>query len=382
MQRFCRVLVVFAVAIMMAMTSGCGGDSKKKKGKKTTLSAKKSERAEEGYDYQVFAPLPKIMTEPELPLLVDDMGTVETACFEKLPLESQMAVNASKILKENAKELNRIIRKWVVDDIGPSSVTPSMADSWEITVENPLAMGVDTDDMKFVEGQECIDNETGWLSSGVRVVTTVFGTRQFKFETDKPLSVDEQDNMKETVEEAGYVIKSEALELYRPALDEDGEQKKTDDGELMYKGPAGISVPESKLPPESERGMKEWTIEAEKPMYFAYQELPNDAWSRENKKKKCDVFLVWGDVTPHAPECDELKSVTFAAEKSEKEGDESINVEIESGDIRKKLTLTLETTERLELGNRLILWINAKKDPEGEGVWIRTNSVKVGGTKY
>ena len=35
-------------------------------------------------------------------------------------------------------------------------------------------------------------------------------------------------------------------------------------------------------------------------------------------------------------------------------------------------------TQKLEFDKRIILWINAKEDKEGEGISIRTNSITIG----
>jgi hypothetical protein len=371
MQRFCRDLgLVLMVGVFLAAMTGCGGG---KKTSETTTVAKKEDSGPK-FNYEEFAPLPKVMTEVTLPMLIDDTGVVETTCFATQELEPNVGgFDYKALVDKNAKHVKEALAQWFIDDVGPASLSMSDTETWEIEIGNPTVMQVNTDKLRFMVDQECISDETGWLAQGTRAVTTIIGAKFFELSTKKPLGVSIQEDMVSTCKDKGITLDSKVLGMFKPALDDKEEQKLTEDGELIYIGPGGVEVPESKMPPESERAMKEWTLETPKPIYFAFQEIPSDAWTKENQKKTCDAFLVWGDVTPRPPECDLLKNITFTAEKK---NDENIALEVMYNDDPQKLVTPYETTQKMILGNRIMMWINVKK--EEEGVLIRTNSVSVG----
>ena len=76
---------------------------------------------------------------------------------------------------------------------------------------------------------------------------------------------------------------------------------------------------------------------------------------------------------PRAPECPEFDFVTFAAEKVD---DEKVKVEVSMDKESEKLQLPFETTQKIVMDDRVMLWINVKK--EEEGATIRFNSLAVG----
>ena len=55
-----------------------------------------------------------------------------------------------------------------------------------------------------------------------------------------------------------------------------------------------------------------------------------------------------------------------------------MKVEVTIGDETKEVDIEWEVTQKLEFAKKIILWINAKEDKEGEGISIRTNSITIG----
>jgi hypothetical protein len=373
MQRLCRDYgLVLTVGITLAALAGCGGGKKKVEATPSPSEGGGESKSPE-FDYEKFAPLPKVMTEVTLPMLLDENGVVELPCFVTQELEPVVGgIDFKALVEKNNKSVRDLIVEWFIDDVGPTSLSMSDTETWDVEVGNLTVMEVDSDKLRFAEDQECITDETGWLSDGTRAVTTVIGAKFFEFTTKQPLNITIQEDMVDTCKEKEIAIESKAIGLYKPSLDEGGDQKLNKEGELMYIGPGGVEISEKDMPPESERAMKDWSLEVKKPLYFAFQTIPSDSWTRENKKKTCDTFLVWGDVTPRAPECDELKNVTFTAEKK---GDD-LAIEITYNDKSQDLTTPFGTTQKVALGDRIILWLNVKKLEEG--VLIRTNSVTIG----
>ncbi len=376
MQRYSRELVrVLTIGALILAAGGCGGGKKTAETAPVQAATADEERAPE-FDYEEFAPLPKVMTEVTLPMLLDADGVVEQTCFTPQDLKPAIGgFDFKATVEKNNKHVRDVILRWFVDEVAPPSLSLSDTDPWEMEVGSLTVMEVDTDKLRFAKDQECIQDETGWLGEGTRAVTTVIGAKFFEFSTKKPIDIHVQEDMVEATKEKELTLASEAIGKYKPALDDKDEQKLTKDGQLLFIGPGGVEIAENKMPPESERGMKEWTLESPKTLYFAFQTIPSDAWSKENKKKTCDTFLVWGDVTPRSPECDELKDITFTAKKNKKE-EGNLSVELTYNKKPQTIETPYETTQKITLGNRIILWINVKK--EEEGVNIRANSVSVG----
>ncbi len=367
--RWTRTAVL--VAICATAFSGC----KKDKGEGTTASQKSSRASGEQPDYQKYAPLPKIVTDPTVPFLVDQTGVVDISCFKKKSdINTQTAsMEIKAAIEKKSSYLKEVIGKWVLDDLSPSGITEDDVTKWEISVEYPVMLEFDPMNLRFEDSQECIQESTGWLDQNVRAVTTLIGARNFTITSSSRLTIDQQDNLMEALKSKGMTMSGQGLDFYKPVLDSEGNPKYNSENEALYTGPGGISITEKDMPPESERGVKEFTIKAENPLFFAFREIPNSAWQKIQKKKECYVFVVWGDVKPRAPDCAEFTSALFAAEKID---DQTIKVEVTVDSKSQKMEIPFETTQKIMMGNRVLLWINVKK--EEEGATIRFNSLVIG----
>ena len=368
--RLTKVLVW--VGVCAAAVAGCKKD---KKGDTASAADEAVQSAGPKADYQTYAPLPKAMTDTTLPVLLDENGVVDVPCFNrKSDITTQTASMEIKAEIEKKKAyLHEVLGRWILDDLAPSGITEDEIRNWEFGVEYPVMVELDPLSLRFVEDQECIQETSGWLESGVRAATLLVGARNFTVTSSVRLTIDQQGSLEEALKEKGYTMSGQGLDLYKPIYDSDGAVKYNADNQAMYTGPGGIPIPETELPPENERGVKEWSFKTENPLFFAFRELPNDAWQRLQKKKECYVFVVWGDVKPRAPECAEFNSASFVAEKVD---DQSVKVEVTVDSDSKTLEIPFETTQKIVMGNRIMLWINVKK--EEEGATIRFNSLAVG----
>ncbi len=369
--RWSKLSVLAGVCVLAA--AGC--KKEKASGGETTVATEASKPKADKPNYQEYAPLPKAMTEISLPMLVDQNGLVDVPCFKKQKeTETQSASMDIKAEIENKNQyLKEVMMRWILDDVSPSGLSEDDMSGWDFGVEYPVMIEMDPTALRFVPDQECVQESNGWLEDGVRAVTTVIGSRNFTVESRTRLTIDQQDSLMEALKDNGFTMEGSGLDLYKPALDSEGNQKTNAEKELLYNGPGGLSITEKDLPPEEERGVKEFSFKSEKPLFFAFREIPNDAWIKLQKQKSCYVFVVWGDVKPRAPECPEFDFVTFAAEKVD---DEKVKVEVSMGKESEKLELPFETTQKIVMGDRVMLWINVKK--EEEGATIRFNSLAVG----
>jgi hypothetical protein len=223
--------------------------------------------------------------------------------------------------------------------------------------------------LRFVDNPQCIQPGTGWLAEGVRAVTTMIGARTFNFKCATGVGVDQQEELMQGVGTENIVIESEALFNYEPALDENDEPMKNETDEILFKAPDGTLIPEKEVPPPEQRLMKEWTMRAQNPIFFAFKEIPEDAWRRESEKDHCDVYLVWGDVTPRPPECEEFTESAFSAVKE----DDGVAITITTGGENQGTVLDYNKAEMLQINDRILLWISPKKIEEG--VLLRLNSL-------
>ncbi len=367
-------MVIF-IGICAAAFSGCKKD--KKAGGTTAVeeSTGKTASAEDEPNYQEFAPLPKVLTEATLPMLVDPNGVVEVPCFkkqEKVGTETA-SMDIKALIEKDDKYIKQVIGKWLLDDLSPSGVTEDDIAKWTFGVEYPVMKEMDPTALRFVDDQECIQESKGWLDDGIHAVTTLIGARNFTIESSQRLTIDQQANIQEALKEKGFMMEGNGLDFYKPLLDDDGNPKTNAEKEPLYSGPGGVSISEKDMPPESERGVKEWSFKSENPMFFAFRELPNDTWQRLQKKKECYVFVVWGDVKPRTPDCSEFTTASFSAEKID---DQNVKVEITVDKDSKKLEMPFESTQKVVMENRVMLWVNVKK--EEEGATIRFNSLVIG----
>lgn len=364
-------LILAGVSALAA--AGCKKD--KASGGGTTAATQEIEPQSDVPDYQDYAPLPKAVGDASLPMLLDQNGIVEVSCFKKAKgLNTQTAsMDIKAAIEKNDSYLKKVMTRWILDDVSPSGLTEDDLAVWDFGVEYPLMLETDPAALRFEEGQECIKESSGWLEEGVHAVTTVIGARNFTVTSKQRLTIDQQASLQEALKDKGFTMEGQELEFYKPAMDSKGNPRVNAEKEALFTGPGGISITEKELPPEGERGVKEFSFKAENPLFFGFRELPNTAWQKLQKKKSCYVFVVWGDTKPRAPECAEFSSASFGAEQMD---DQTVKVEVTVDSDSKTLKMPYETTQKIVMGDRVMLWINVKK--EEEGATIRFNSLAIG----
>lgn len=359
----------------LVATSYCGGN---KPAKETTFKeqSRKSKRSRPSKssesDAQVFAALHKATTMSDLPFLMDDDGIVNIPCFNIIEGLAPQDANFEfrGMINDYENQINQAIRNWFIEDLAPSGLSESIASNWQIKVEDPVVLSVQNQDVRFIPDQQCVDERRGWLREDTIAVTTLVGGRKFKFSSSTPVDNYLQEEMIQAVGMQNMVLESPTLFVYEPATDGVGNPMINREGQQLYKSPSGSFITEQEIPPLEERLMKEWTLTSEVPLYFAYRELSRDGWRREFKKDVCNVYLVWGDVTPRPPECDEFSESGFSAKKGL---DGEVEVTITTGDNATQATLSYGNVSVIPVSDRILLWIKPKKIEEG--VMLRLNSL-------
>jgi hypothetical protein len=356
--------VILTLVAVLALVA-CGG----KQPAEETADVPQEPR---GPDYQVFAPLPRAVVGAAVPYLTDEGGLVDTPCFKPVaelePVEADIVLRDT--IEQNEADALDAIRSWLVEDVAPAGLTSGIAGGWSIEMEDLVVLETPVDQLRFVEDQECISAARGWLPEGVRAVTTLFGARALHFTTDLPVGQDLQQELLSELGMFNIVMESEALFVYEPALDEDGNQLTNDKDELLFQSPSGLNIPQSEIPPSEQRTMKEWTLSAEQPIYFGFHEIPDDAWRKESEKDKCDVYLVWGDITPRTAECPEFQDSAFSATQTD---DGQVAITITTDGENRGVVMEFGKGQKLDINDRVMLWISPKKIEEG--VMLRLNSL-------
>ena len=288
-----RLFGLLAVALVaaFAFVAGC-----KKKEQPTTTAV---DAAPAGPDYQVFAPLKQATMDVKMPWVMGEGAVPDQECFK--PLAEAQPAEADVLLKDvldkNLAGAKKAVVEWMVEVLQPAGLTRAVAESWTMSFEDVVAIEVTPDQVRFVDDPQCLD-KTGWLPEGQHLATTVVGAKVIKFETTLPVG----DNLKTAILEAvgikNIAMESEALFDYSPALDEAGQPLMDPDGKPLFNSPTGEYIGQADVPPAEKRQMKDWIFKLPTPLYLGVKELPKDMVRKEGAKDKCDVFLIWDDLTP------------------------------------------------------------------------------------
>lgn len=363
------IVLVAATAVAGGVFAGCQrGNSSS-----TIETPTKVQRIREP-DRQVFAPFAGLIDASQLPLpflLDDDEDVVDSPCFQLI--EDVIAVEATDELNEPIKQhktaLSRLLREWVRNEVNPTAVNDSLIDTWTIVPVKVASIEIDDTTVRFVEDEECIDNSTGWMERDVRVVAGLYGARTFEFTAKTPITRASAEELLQEFEAMGFIVATEDLVDLEEVLDDDGEPRRGDEGEKLYRHPdLGVVSEHDVTPPERQR-MKNWTAEAPSAVYFGYRELSKVAWRRESNRDKCNVNLVWQDPAYREPECDEFSAAGF---KAARKGDR-LEIQMRSGEEEKTLEMDYGDVERMRVSDRVVLWISPVAIEEG--VLIRVNSL-------
>lgn len=369
MRRAWMIRMSLAV-LALGMATGCGG---KKADSETTIAAPTKAK---GRNYQEFAALETATLKATVPfVMTEEGGASETPCLKPVADVTPAAASPElrDLIDQHRREVAEAVRHWVVETLEPSDVSSVMASGWDIEVEDPMMMTVAADQVRFVDNQECIAADRGWLPNGQRIVTLVLGAKTLKFKATIPLDKSAHEGLLKAVGPQDVVMESPVSPfVYEPAKDKKGDLMKNVDGVQLYTSPSGVFIKETEVPPPEQQLMKEWTLRSEKPLWFAVRELSNDDWRRESKKDVCDVNLIWGDLTPRAPECEEFSESAFTAVK---DGSDNVTVTITTDGQNKGVTLPLNKAQMVQVDDRIILWLSAKLIEEG--VLIRVNSLVI-----
>ncbi|MCK9460410.1 MAG: hypothetical protein M0R80_12295 [Proteobacteria bacterium] len=358
-------LLAAALVVAFAFATGC-----KKKEEPTATAV---EAAPKGPDYQVFAPLKQATLEVKMPWVMGEGADPDKPCFK--PVEDAQPAEADVVLKEtvndNLKGVKKAIVEWMIEVLQPDGLSRAIAESWTMSFEDVVAIEVAPDAVRFVDDPQCF-GKSGWLPDGQHLATTVVGVKAIKFEANLPVG----NALKAAIHEAAgiksVVMESDALFDYSPAVDAAGQPLMDPDGKPLFNSPTGEYIGEAEVPPAEKRQMKEWTFKLATPLYVGVKELPKDAVRKESAKDKCDIIIIPDVPKPQPPECAEFSEVGFTVTILEGE-EKPVSITMVVGDQNKGITLAWKEATKVQVNDRIILWIQPEKVEVG--VNLKLNSL-------
>jgi hypothetical protein len=369
MRREIRLLGVLCAA-MLFVSAFAGGCKKKDAAPPPTTTAA---AAPKGPDYQEFAALPRAKAEMKLPWVMSEEADIEAAqCFK--PVEAQpgeAGIEIKDLVDRNRAGIKKAIVEWLVEVVEPTGLTRGVTDSWDLELEDLVAMEVTPDQVRFGDDSECL-GKTGWLSGDKHLITTAVGAKTIKFETTLPVGLNLAREIADAAKAKGVTVESEALFDYQPAKDDAGNPVLDSQQKPLYTSPSGSYISEKDVPTADQLKMKEWTFKMEAPLFFGVRELPKDAVRRESDKSKCDVVIIPDMEKPQPPDCAEYKESAFVVNVIEGE-DKPVRLTIVTGDQNKGVNLDWKEATKLQLNDRIILWIQPEKVEVG--VNLKLNSL-------
>jgi hypothetical protein len=120
--------------------------------------------------------------------------------------------------------------------------------------------------------------------------------------------------------------------------------------------------------------MKDWVFKLPSPLWVAVKELPKDAVRKESSKDKCDIIIIPDVPKPQPPECPEFNEVGFTVTLLEGE-EKPVSLTIAAGDQNKGVTLAWKEATKVQVNDRIILWIQPEKVEVG--VNLKLNSLVI-----
>jgi hypothetical protein len=290
--------------------------------------------------------LARARTDAPVPFLIDGAGApVETPCFERArglkPWDTGRAQVISK-LEANGEAIRAAIRAFALEPIfsGDEELASTLAVAWEV----PAIVHAPGGKVRLAADQACIDPGARSLPEGARAVTTLFGARELRFTGQEPLAKDRLAALRKAAEKAKL--------RFRPL---------TAEGE----------------PATGKRPAHGFRLSFPSPLWFAWGDLPKEAWGREQDPAECRLNLVFDDVVPRVPECGGPADVGFGAVRGESAG--AVVLKVSADGVTAGATAKAGETVMVQAGGRVIVWLTPTPIVEGVEVAVDTLVLDPGG---
>jgi hypothetical protein len=262
--RFTPVMVLAFVLLAGALSDlGCrhGADSE------LTTSADEAEPAQSVADPQIFAPLRRPLPDgTRLPFLLNDRGVVELRCFKVLEEQPVMPISTSELkrpLEASREALQQVLRGWFGQQIPLADLRGVSVESWTFVPQEVVTWEIDDMSLRFVDSAECIDSSTGWMEPGTQVVTGLFGSKSFRVSARTPLPRKSAEALRKAVNDGGLTFDTEDLIDYELVTEADGQPRKGEKGEKLYRSPDVGIVSESEItPPAASQDLDHFRLRA------------------------------------------------------------------------------------------------------------------------
>lgn len=316
--------------------------------------------------------------ESRLPRVVDAAGSaISGPCFEAVLQPRTWETSNPQvlgILTSHRGDIERAILHWMLRAVMTGIPVGSELDHWRVSYERPYVVQVDQRDLALDGDQSCIDASLKSMPVGSRVITTLFGARVFSFRSPRPLQQDELVAMRKAAARENMQLKP--VNAYTPAVDRNGKPRRGPKRERLFNSPGGELIPMSKVPPPNKRAAIEWRLIARRPLCFARGDMPPTRWRQESDPLRCEVYVVYDDVTPQVPECSGMGFVGFGVRRG-KEANGLVVYVAADGDLVQK-EISFGNAGSLTVGGRTVVWVTAEKLEEGARLRIDSLMLETG----
>jgi hypothetical protein len=330
------------------------------------ISADESDEPE--FNVWSFGVLDQATREPRLPYLIDASGVrLDTPCYDTArqlkPWETERGTVLAK-LEQYAAGIADSLLVWFEDVLlGGDGGT----EGWSVSYSEPMIVHAPDAKLRLAGDQQCVD-QSGALPDGSKTVTTLFGAKTLHFKSSQPLDKKLIKRLRKASKKAKVWLKP--LKAYRRAVDEDGDVVSGPGGEKLYVSPDGRLVPRKQVPKGAKRRIYELELNSWQPIWFAFGDLPEDAWAKEFSGDRCEVNLVYDDATPRPLDCDDLVDVGLGVSRG---GGDRVTVKATVDGYTAKGTVPFGEVLMMQVSGRVVLWIKPRKILEG--AMLRVNSL-------
>ncbi len=358
-----HVLLLSLVFISAAclFVSACGA-----KYNSATSAPPRNMTGEPEFDIAGFGVLKEATTDAALPYLAGADGVrAETLCYAVTKnIQSWQTKNSSLLenFKKNDAAIKNAITAWIRNAIFVSDAPSNTEASWRIELKKPQIVHTKLENVRLQKDAQCIDEIIDTPHKSNKTVTTLFGALELHFESDTSLNAEILKKMRQAAKKASFRLKTDRYE-YPRATDAGGKPLKDEKGRPLFQGPADERLLRHKIPKIKDRPVFTWKLVFSKPLFFAYGDLPSDAWAKELDPMQCSVNLIFDDATPRVPECTSTKDAGFGITASGSK--ETVIVKVTADGVTVEKEVRFHTREMIQVAGRIIVWVEPKELVEG-----------------
>jgi len=359
--------IALVTGVLVVGAAGCGAAQEEVEEPPPATAEVDEDVDEPTFRVWTFGVLDEATREAGLPFLIGtDGATLDQPCYQRArglkPWETRRGEIIEK-LGQHGEGIEQAILDWATEVLLPEGET---TEGWSAEYDRPSVVHAPNDKLRLASDQQCVSDK-GSLPEGSKTVTTLFGAKRVFFKSPQPLSKQLLKRMRRTAKKAKVWFKP--LRAYRRAVDEDGTPVSGPGGEKLFVSPDGRLVPAKQIPKGAKRRVYEIEINSWQPIWFAYGDLPEEAWAEEFVADECHVNLVYDDATPRETDCGEPAGVGFGVRLL---GGGKMEVRVAADGYTAVRQARFDDVEMMQVGGRVVVWVKIEKILEGANLKVNS----------